>query len=312
MISLIEKTNQYINNLKENDINKLFENIIDNHSMDLDTKKKWLCQIININYVDYSIRDEIIENEIKSESVKTFIKNNPNQKLIYAFELYREAKFSDSVIIATFLKYLGVKYKNQNHFIEKNEMEEALFKIIQSGILINYHYWTLLIDLIYDLRIYREFSQNLIHSKKVEKYDRRENVIDLEIKIKNILRKKEYASKNPQNKNEFESLLLGLHTNNYDIDWLKILKESLTKKNRREFKKLLKYLFEEILKTNKRADVIKIFKDYFHIIFENNLNGLLTEESFAEENDINEDFAGQYCGNYMKYYSTRIKTLVGI
>jgi hypothetical protein len=312
MISLIEKTYKYIDDLNENDTNKLLENITDFYSFDLDIKKKWLRQKITLNYFDYSIRDELIIKEIENESVKTFIKNNPNQKLNYAFELYREAKFSDNAKIGTFLKSLGVTFKNQNNFVDKKEMEDALFKIIQSGILINYFEWILTIDLIYDVRIFIEFNQKILNFKKIKKYDKRENVDDFEIQMINIIRKTEYASPKPQKMNEFESIMLSLDTNNSKINILKLIKESLTKKNRKEIKNHFKSLFDQILKTKKRAEVIKIFKDYFHIIFENNLNGLLTEESFAEENDVNEDFVGKYCGNYMKYYSTRIKTLVGI
>jgi hypothetical protein len=149
MISLIEKTYQHIDDLNENDINKLLENIIDFYSFNLDIKKEWLLQLITLNYFDYSIRDEIIEKDIKIELAKTYILNNPPKKINCIYELYRDAKFCHSNEISTFLIELGIKKMFHTHFVDVEKMENVLFAIVQSGIIIDYAYLIMIIDEVY-------------------------------------------------------------------------------------------------------------------------------------------------------------------
>ena len=312
MISLIEKTNKYIDNLNEDGINKLTDNKISIYSLSLEKKKKIICESINLNYYNHRERREMIENEIKIEDVQSYIQKNPSDRKINGFQLYIFSKFCHSDKISNCLKQFGIRDMYQNHFIDLEYMEDVLFKIIQSGTLINYAKLIYMIEVEYNRRILKDFLEYFIVTKRVAKYDGRENVYDLEIQINKIQRKKKYASQKPQKMNEFESLMLGLDGINSEIDILKLTKELLSEKNRKEFKKLFKSFLDPIVENKGRANVIKIFKNYFHIVFENNLNGLLTEKTFEIENDINEDFSGTYRGNYMNYYRATIKTLVGI
>jgi hypothetical protein len=312
MISLIDKTYQYIHDLNENDTNKLLENIIDFYSFNLDIKKEWLLQLITFNYFDYGIRDEIIEKDIKIELIKTYILNNSTEKIGCIYELYRDAKFCHSNEISTFLTELGIKKMFHTHFVDVEKMENILFSIIQSGIIIDYAFLIIIIDIMYDLRIHKEIYEIFIDPKIIEEYDGKGNVHEIEIQLKNIRRKRKYASKKAQKKELFEDLILDVNKINSEIDQPTTLIEVLNGKTPLYIKNLLQSFLNHLIEVKGRAEVLKIFKDYFHILFESNLNGLLTEESFVKENDVNEDFAGKYCGNYMKYYSTRIKTLVGI
>lgn len=310
------RISNYLNNADESEVNKLILQLpyAIEENTEMQTKRKLIYENIFSNYIDYRAETMLFENELKSfESIEQLCERFNQPKIRIAFQIYRYNKFFKTIYISEYLSQLGVRSMYQEHFIDIEKIENTLFDIIKLGFLVNLQEYINIIDLSIDVRILREFRNHHIEIEKVEKYDGIADVSKMDILLRNIDRKRKYYSATPKEINGFEKMMSEL-INSHDYPNLlsKLLREAINNRPITEIKRKMNFILNPYIDKNGRPIVIQMFKNYFHLLFENNIDGLLTENNFELQNENNEEFTGKYNGNYNKYYSTRVKTLLGI
>jgi hypothetical protein len=311
-----KRISNYLNNADESIINKLILQLpyAVEENKEMETKRKMIYENIFSNYIDYRAETMQFENELKCfESIEELCDKFGQSKIVIAFQLYRFNKFCRTNYISDYLKQLGVRNMYQEQFLDLEIIENTLFDILKSGVLVNLQEYIKIIDLSIDIRILREFRNHHIEIEIVEKYDGIKNVSKMDILLRNIDRKRKYYSATPKEINGFEKMmseLINSHENPNTFS--KFLRKAINNRPTNEIKKMMIFILNPYIDNIGRPTVIKIFKNFFHLLFENNNDGLLTENNFEIQNENNEEFTGKYNGNYNKYYSTRVKTLLGI
>jgi hypothetical protein len=316
MNDIRRRISNYLNNADESIINNLILQLpyAIEENTEMEIKRKIIFENFFLNYKDYRTVTMEFENELKSfESIEQLCERFNQTKIRIAFLIYRYNKFCKTNYISEYLSQLGVRSMYQEHFIDIEKIENTLFDILKLGVLVNLQEYINVLDLSIDVRIFREFINHLVESEIVEKYDGRANVSKMDILLRNMERKRKYYSATPKEINGFEKMMSEL-INNHDSQNIlsKLLREAINNRPINEIKKLMIFILNPYLDKIGRPTVIKIFKNYFHLLFENNIDGLLTEYNFEIQNVNNDDFKGKYDGIYNKYYSTRVKTLLGI
>jgi hypothetical protein len=197
-----------------------------------------------------------------------------------------------------------------------------MYDIIKSGVFVNLTLLICIIDIAYTERIAREIFENFIELQYKETYEKRFKVPILEIDIINILRRNNKPSPNPRAKKIDELLFIKeiqdvrnkLIENNleYEYSFTEPIVDVLNFRHSGTLRKLLMELLKPVVELIGRPKTLNLFKPFFYILFEDNYNGLLTEDGFELENLNNIDFNGTYRGIYNSYFSTRVETLAGI
>ena len=189
--------------------------------------------------------------------------------------------------------------------------------IIESGIIINAAETLHLINNVYNIRLFKEFYKYFRKDEYLVKYDRRKNVSKGDIWLKHFSRKvksnKTYIQNKVQSDNVFENLLYSIY--NFDPTSDKFIYKQIEnsllnviRDQKHSYKVILKHYFTfPPLRNMTRSEIKHHFAPLFYFIFENTPSGLLTEDHF---NSHYINIKG-YDGNYRKYYSTRLDTLVG-
>jgi len=247
--------------------------------------------------------------------------NEKDHRIYYYYEFYKALKFKKEKDVVEKFNSIGLRNPYLTHFIKFEEIEDFIFEIIKSGIYIQMISVLNIIDIGFDDRITSEIFINFINPKEKENYDGRPNVMQIEIDLKNNLRRKKYSSSSPR-PNSLIDILINRENENYTnamnqidfefkYDFFEMIIDRINYRGA-TLKELLLDLLNPIVKSIGRTKSLKLFKPFFYMLFEDNHNGLLTEKGFELENLNNIEFNGAYRGNYNAYFSTRIKTLVGI
>lgn len=256
------------------------------------------------------------ESELIPES---FNVNSPQSEVASAYQIYRNLKFFKSDDILSFFKSRGIRDIYLTHFITIKQVEGTMMEIIKSGIMINLKQTMLIIDLIYDVRIFKELYINFIDYQIVDTYDGRKNVKQLDIDLLNIRRQIKSKSNMPNK----ESVFAGKMKDLYDkakkelgdektaINLLFKTQLNAIRGNNSPCKNILMDYFKPLVGTYSIDRIRTTFKPFFHLLFENTYEGLLTEEEFQKHIDKSENHE-KYDGVYSRYYVTRLETLVGL
>jgi hypothetical protein len=157
---------------------------------------------------------------------------------------------------------------------------------------------------------------------KTKKYDGRNNVTELEIKIKNAARRKRDGSQNRDKNSDLDSLvfdLIDVHNifakyAGYNSFRLKvdILLDFARDKYNRIIAYHVKQYVEQYIEIFGKKKVLKILRPLFYVIYENNETGLLTLQEFEKKYMNRRGQSDLYEGYYDKYYFSRLNTLLNI
>jgi hypothetical protein len=323
MQTITEKIKIHIETITSEELiefyNRNFEINISNSRLGNDFYKTALFSMITSGYDEFKKR-LISQEETAYEQLMNFDLSDVENKPISLLTTYIGLKYSGSEEVIQKFNSIGLRNPFLSHFTELEKIESWIFNVIKEGMFLPMLSTIIIVDNAYDERITKEILQNFIESKSKESYDGRTNVSEFEIEIRNMLRRRKYVSSN-QKTPRVEDLLYGTLLDKVEqlngrigseIDLFEPMLDALNNRHSGALRKLLKMLIEPVVQGFGRPKTIELFKPFFYLIFENNYNGLLTEEGFELENDKNSDFVGTYRGNYNSYYSTRVKTLTGI
>ena len=282
-------------------------------------------EIVEMIKNKYEILEPINEKQL-IETVRFQLNNINDQdqidKNFAFFNFYRSLKyFKTREVVEKFYSLEFINYE-LTHFVEFDKIEDVFFEIIKSGVFIKLSIFLLIVDCSYNERISREIFKRHVHPKRKKEYDSRDNVPQLEIDIKNMLRRRKYSTERPRPQ-KFEDLLFERENekvenlffqNNFELKFnlFDTLFDVLNFRHSGTLKYLLKEELTPVVNIIGRPKTLLLFKPFFYVLFEDNYDGLLTEVGFDIENDENLDFVGTYRSNYNSYYSTRVKTLAGI
>jgi len=324
MSNLIDRIKIFINSKSPNEILYYLNKNKCGKNLQLDQSDSYKNDIINIiisGYQDYinilelSKRDA--EDEIfnwQSGLLNDFSEGN---KWKYLPDLYTKLKFYNTQKIEQFFISNGLNKNYLNHFIDFEKLENILYDIISKDILIDLKNLLIIVDYAYNIRIYSDIH-SIISSKSPRKnYDGRKQVLDSEIKLRNIIRKMKYKSNKPHTKDEFEELMIPQFENWEQIKLMgieyelpNVLFDMLSQRKPSSLKYLIKDHLTPLIEIWGKPEIIKIFKPFFYLIFEDKKNGLLTEKGF--ENEFLNSRNSRYDRSYNKYLNSQIKILCGI
>lgn len=220
-------------------------------------------------------------------------------------------KYNRSDNLVSILKEKGIT--DDALFINLENLENIMLDIIKSGVVIRLIETLYLVDLIYNARVVKYVLNNFGKFEVSKTYDKRKNVRDIDIQLVNILRKRKYASKKPKAKDEFESLMndlfdvLNAIPNGTGEEMASTLLLNSIRNHNSPCRDAIKEYFMNLSTNKTKAQIKKVFSQFFHILFENDINGLLSEDQFTTLSAFN----GQYEYSYKRYYSTRLDTLAG-
>ena len=294
---LIILLDDFVNSKTDEDLIEMFKNYF-NNTIQLD-EEDLIKKIRNINEVNPKI-----------------------EKALYFYDLYNRLKYNKSDEIINKFNEIGLRNTYLNHFVEFERIENVMYDIIKSGVFVNLTLLICIIDIAYTERIAREIFENFIELQYKETYEKRFKVPILEIDIINMLRRNNKPSPNPRAKKIDELLFIKeiqdvrnkIIENNleYEYSFTEPIVDVLNFRHSGILRGLLMELLKPVVELIGRHKTLSLFKPFFYILFEDNYNGLLTEDGFERENLNNIDFNGTYRGIYNSYFSTRVETLAGI
>jgi len=272
------------------------------------------------NYFNNTIQ---LDEEDLIKKIRNINQANPKiEKALDFYNLYNRLKYNKSDEIINKFNEIGLRNTYLKHFVEFERIENVMYDIIKSGVFVNLTLLICIIDVAYTERIAGEIFENFIELQYKETYEKRFKVPILEIDIINMLRRNNKPSPNPRAKKIDELLFIKeiqdvrnkLIENNlvYEYSFTEPIVDVLNFRHSGTLRKLLMELLKPVVELIGRPKTLNLFKPFFYILFEDNHNGLLTEDGFELENLNNIDFNGTYRGIYNSYFSTRVETLVGI
>ncbi len=311
MEPFIKKIRDYIETLNEEEVIELWKK---NYDIVLprnsDIPKNKLFDLITLDYPNHRNDCERIHNEIKSEEVKIFLENNPAEKYRYAMELNLQCKFCKTDTIVAFFRKLGIRDMYLD-FVELDNLENIMFDIIRNGIIVKLNNLIILVDKAYNNRLYNNFN-DFLGVNRIDEYDKRKNVTQVEIDIINFFRKRKYNAQFPKKQSAFNKEMNKMFDSIDDTSIQQKLSADVLLNPKRGLQLLLQEFLDDSIKNLGINKIFKVFKPFFHIIFEDNMEGLLSESNYDTEYSANDAFAEKYNGNYWKYYQSRIRTLTGL
>ena len=322
MLSITEKIHNYIELLSSEGLIKFYDrnfqiNISNSNLDNLFYKNRLLYLIVN-DYDEFKSR-LVLQKDMAYNDLMNFNPLNHESKAISFYKMYKDLKYAGTEEVIEKFNSIGLRRPFLIHFTEFEKIEGWIFSVIKKGVFVPMLSVLIILDNAYDERIAKEIIENFI-DPDFKQYDGRENVSEVEIGIRNMLRRRKNQS-SIQRPKKIEDLLFGNILDKVEqfnkklgaeIDFLEPIFDVLNFRHSGNLRKLLMELINPVAKLIGRPKTLDLFKPFFYILFENNLDGLLTEDAFELENQNNIEFNGSYRGNYNSYYSTRVKTLAGI
>lgn len=319
MSSLTEKITDFFNGLNEVQLIKYWnENLDIPQDVDLNIVRANLTQLVIMNYDDYIKRIEAAYSHINENISEVNFKLNytdklsPKDKKLYGVMFYYYFKFNKTKPFIQFLVDLGIIYNNSNYLKSIEEIEDVIFEIIMSGVLVNALFTFILIDMMFSLLINEQCMKMVYSREYYSKYDRRINVSKTEVLIKNTFRKLKENNDRQHKKSAFEEMLLESYNRFKDFDnVIKGLdyKQIMLTLNRDEDYSLIKPFMREsfslIIKKQGKGCLYKRLKPLFYLLFNKDI--LLREEQY-----YNSKIYAKYDGDYNIYYVKTIETLTGM
>jgi len=320
MQSITEKIKNHIESLTNEELKRIYEN---NFQIDISNSlhgcgfyKTGLILLITSGYDEFKSR-LVLQKDMAYNELMNFNPLDDKSKGVSFYKMYKDLKYTGTEEVIEKFNSIGLRRPFLIHFTEFEKIESWIFSVIKKGIPVPLLSVLIILDNAYDERIAKEILENFIE-RDLKEYDGRE-ISELEIGIKNMLRRKKSSSIRTSNK--IEDILFGRMLEKVEqfnkkigskIDFFEPIVDVLNFRHSGALRKLLIELLEPLVKLIGRPKAIELFKPFFYILFEDNYNGLLTENGFELENLNNIEFNGTYRGNYNSYYSTRVKTLAGI
>jgi hypothetical protein len=317
------KLSKYFDTIEKKEILKTYNDYVDKEVTEFNyifcKILKYMC--VPNEYIEYKIeinsKTKAIRNEIKDPTTKKYLIENPSLINKYIIELYFNSIFDKNEHLICFIKEFGGEKINFNFFIDIDEYEDIMLGIVKDGVIVNFLEFLLILELYIKKRVYQTVFDDFLGGELIRKYDKREDVPSIAIELENIFRKLKYNAKQPNEKKEFERKIIEMINNSKRYNTSLNLSKAIVdlanlRDNNTTYRQKLFDILKPLVDIHGNKKIKKVFKPYFHLLFENKKSGLLTEDCF---NDIYTNRIGQsdnYDGNYNKYYYDRIKLLVGI
>ena len=238
-----------------------------------------------------------------------------------AFILYMDLKFFKCDETVSRFNLIGINNFYLTNFVNLSEIENIALGIIKNGIIINLMETLLLIDNAYNIKILMDLLNSFcLH--KIKLYDKRRNVKQLEVDLKNIIRRRKTGGNNHNKHSDFAIImnyLLDLFQNlsNEGVLDLQtvpvtIFYDMLREKYHRVISGYVRDYLSKYIEVFGKKSVFSVFKPLFFVIYENNKNGLLRSPEFEEMCTTKYGRSAPYDGKYDTYYYMRIEQLTGL